>query len=310
MAVADGPEPAPSAPSAVAGVTAIVVNHDAGDALLSCVASLRAAGVGEIVVVDNASDDGALARLAAIDRDAVLVPTGRNLGYGRGVNAGLRRATGEVLLVCNPDLIVSPDAVERLAAFLRDATDVAVVGPTILESDGTRYPSARSFPDLSDAIGHAAMSLLWPDNPFTRRYRRSEEVFESASDADWVSGACMAIRRIAFESVAGFDPAYFMYVEDLDLCWRLHRAGWRVVHLSEAKVTHLGGISAARHPYRMLAAHHRSTLRFFMQSTTGLRRVLIPVVAGALGLRLVASWGLEAKKSLLRPQTAARGLVE
>jgi N-acetylglucosaminyl-diphospho-decaprenol L-rhamnosyltransferase len=307
---ADGPDSAPSASRDVAGVTAIVVNHDAGDALLSCVASLRAAGVAEIVVVDNASSDGSLARLAAKDCDAVLVPTGRNLGYGRGVNAGLRRATGDILLVCNPDLTVDIDAVSRLAACLRDAPDVAIVGPTILEPDGTRYPSARSFPDLTDAIGHAAMSLLWPDNPFTRRYRRSEETFEVASDADWVSGACMAIRRVAFESVSGFDPAYFMYVEDLDLCWRVHRAGWRVLHLPEAEVTHLGAVSSSRHPYRMLAAHHRSTLRFFVQSTSGPRRMLIPVVAGALGLRLVTSWALEARKSLLRQQTAARGLVE
>ena len=79
----------------------------------------------------------------------------------------------------------------------------------------------------------------------------------------------MAIRRIAFDSVGGFDPSYFMYVEDLDLCWRLHHAGWRVLHLPEAEVTHAGGLSSRRHPYRMLAAHHRSTLRFFSRSTTG-----------------------------------------
>jgi N-acetylglucosaminyl-diphospho-decaprenol L-rhamnosyltransferase len=300
MSAADGPGSVPSESQDASGVSAVVVNLDAGDALLRCVASLRAAGVKDVVVVDNASSDGSLARLAASDLDAVLVPTGRNLGYGRGVNAGARRASGDILLVCNADLIVDVDAVSRLAACLRDEPDVAIVGPTIREADGTRYPSARSFPDLSDAIGHAVMSLVWPDNPFTRRYRRLEETFETASDADWVSGACMAIRRIAFESVSGFDPAYFMYVEDLDLCWRMHRAGWRVLHLPEAEVTHIGGVSAARHPYRMLAAHHRSTLRFFVQSTTGRRRALIPVVAGALGLRLLTSWSLEARKSLLK----------
>jgi N-acetylglucosaminyl-diphospho-decaprenol L-rhamnosyltransferase len=310
MVEVDESDSAPSASTDAVGVTAIVINHDAGDALLRCVESLRAAGVEEIVVVDNASSDGSLVRLAAKDHEAVLVPTGHNLGYGSGANAGVRRATGDILLVCNPDLTVDVDAVALLAACLRQESDVAVVGPTILEPDGVRYPSARSFPDLTDAIGHAAMSLLWPDNPFTRRYRRSEENFDAATDADWVSGACMAIRRIAFESVSGFDPAYFMYVEDLDLCWRLHRAGWRVLHLPEAEVTHLGGTSSSRHPYRMLAAHHRSTLRFFMQSTTGPRRVLIPVVAGALGLRLLTSWSLEARKSLLKNQTAACGLVE
>jgi N-acetylglucosaminyl-diphospho-decaprenol L-rhamnosyltransferase len=300
MGAAGGPGSVPSASHDASGVSAVVVDHDAGDALLTCVASLRAAGVGEVVVVDNASSDGSLARLAAIDLDAVLVPTGRNLGYGRGVNAGVRRASGDIILVCNADLTVDVNAVSRLAGCLRDEPDVAIVGPTIREPDGTRYPSARSFPDLSDAIGHAAMSLVWPDNPFTRRYRRSEESFDAPSDADWVSGACMAIRRVAFESVAGFDPAYFMYVEDLDLCWRIHRAGWRVLHLPEAVVTHIGGASTARHPYRMLAAHHRSTLRFFAQSTTGPRRALIPVVAGALGLRLLTSWALEAKKTLLK----------
>jgi N-acetylglucosaminyl-diphospho-decaprenol L-rhamnosyltransferase len=300
MSAADGPGSVPSESKDTSGVSAVVVNLDAGDALITCVASLRAAGVSQVVVVDNASSDGSLARLAASDLDAVLVPTGRNLGYGRGVNAGVRRASGDILLVCNADLTVDVDAVSRLAALLRDQPDVAIVGPTIREADGARYPSARSFPDLSDAIGHAVMSLVWPDNPFTRRYRRSEETFETASDADWVSGACMAIRRIAFESVSGFDPAYFMYVEDLDLCWRMHRAGWRVLHLPEAEVTHIGGVSARRHPYRMLAAHHRSTLRFFVQSTTGRRRVLIPVVAGALGLRLLTSWSLEARKSLLK----------
>jgi N-acetylglucosaminyl-diphospho-decaprenol L-rhamnosyltransferase len=300
MSAADGPDSVPSESQDTSGVSAVVVNLDAGDALLTCVASLRAAGVKDVVVVDNASSDGSLARLAASDLDAVLVPTGRNLGYGRGVNAGARRASGDILLVCNADLIVDVDAVSRLAACLRDEPDAAIVGPTIREADGTRYPSVRSFPDLSDAIGHAVMSLVWPDNPFTRRYRRSEETFATASDADWVSGACMAIRRIAFESVSGFDPAYFMYVEDLDLCWRMHRAGWRVLHLPEAEVTHIGGVSAARHPYRMLAAHHRSTLRFFVQSTTGRRRVLIPVVAAALGLRLLTSWSLEARKSLLK----------
>src|SRR5277367_886664 len=161
MAAAGGPGSAPSASRDTTGVTAVVVNHDAGDALLRCVASLRAAGVVEVVVVDNASSDGSLARLAAIDLDAVLLPTGRNLGYGRGVNAGVRRASGDIILVCNADLTVDVDAVSRLAACLRDEPDVAIVGPTIREPDGTRYPSVRNFPDLSDAIGHAVMSLVW-----------------------------------------------------------------------------------------------------------------------------------------------------
>lgn len=278
-------------------VSAVIVNHDAGEALLSCVASLRRAGVKEVIVVDNASGDGSLARLAASDAEAVLVPSGSNLGYGRGMNLGVARAHGEVLLICNPDLVVEDGALAAMLAALETHADVAVVGPKLLGADGVRYPSARRFPSLVDAAGHAVFGLVRPDNAFTRRYQLADGDLDHESDVDWVSGACVAIRREAFSSISGFDPGYFMYVEDLDLCWRLHRAGWRVLYSPSAVVTHVGGMSSRRHPYRMLAAHHRSTLRFFSRSSTGSERALLPVVAMGLGLRLVAAWLLEAKKS-------------
>jgi N-acetylglucosaminyl-diphospho-decaprenol L-rhamnosyltransferase len=142
------------------------------------------------------------------------------------------------------------------------------------------------------------LGLVRPDNKFTRRYQLADSSLATEKDVDWVSGACMAIRRLAFSSVGGFDPGYFMYVEDLDLCWRLRRAGWRVLYLPAASVTHVGGVSSRRHPYRMLAAHHRSTLRFFSRSSAGGERALVPVVALGLFARLLLAWALEAKKML------------
>lgn len=283
---------------ALAQTSAVVVNRDAGDALLECVASLRRAGVGEIVVVDNSSSDGSLARLAEVDGDSLLVPSGSNLGYGRAVNLGAQRATGDWLLICNPDLVVDEGAVARLVELLQAEPDVAIVGPRVLASDGSRYPSARAFPNLLDAAGHALIGLFKPDNPFTRRYQLAESELAEASDVDWVSGSCMAVRSIAFQSVGGFDPAYFMYVEDLDLCWRMHRAGWRVVYNPEAVVTHSGGVSARQHPYSMLLAHHRSTWHFFSRSAAGPERALLPVVAAGLGGRFGAAVAIEAKRSL------------
>jgi N-acetylglucosaminyl-diphospho-decaprenol L-rhamnosyltransferase len=282
----------------VRDVTAVVVNHDAGDALLRCVASLRDAGVIEVIVVDNASSDGSLVRLSEADSNAVLVPSGANLGYGRGVNLGASRAQGEVLLICNPDLIVDQSAIPEFLRVFDTERDVAVIGPKVLNEDGSRYPSARSFPKLGDAAGHAVLGLLDPDNPFTRRYQLADQLLDDVRDVDWVSGSCMAVRRVAFTSLAGFDPGYFMYVEDLDLCWRMHRAGWKVLYLPSATVTHLGGMSSRRHPYKMLSAHHRSTLRFFSHSATGAERALLPVVAAGLFARLIASWLIEAKKTL------------
>jgi len=301
------PDPQLFAPS---DVSAMVVNHDSGDALVRCVASLRRAGVKEVIVVDNSSRDGSFARLAAEDHDAVLVPSGSNLGYGRGMNLGVARAHGEVLLVCNPDLVIEEGAVDSLLCALADNADVAVVGPKVLGVDGARYPSARRFPSLVDAAGHAAFGLIRPDNPFTRRYQLADDDLDRERAVDWVSGACMAIRREAFASVGGFDPGYFMYVEDLDLCWRLHRAGWRVLYVPKAVVTHVGGVSSRRHPYKMLRAHHRSTLRFFSKSANGPERALLPVVAAGLGVRLVAACLLEVEKSGLRHTLRRRRPVE
>jgi N-acetylglucosaminyl-diphospho-decaprenol L-rhamnosyltransferase len=96
----------------------------------------------------------------------------------------------------------------------------------------------------------------------------------------------MLVRRIAFSSVGGFDEAYFMYVEDLDLCWRLRRAGWRVRYVPAGRVLHLQGVSTARHPYKMQLAHHRSTWRFARRSTSGSKRVVLPAVAAGLTVRL------------------------
>jgi N-acetylglucosaminyl-diphospho-decaprenol L-rhamnosyltransferase len=270
----------------VTDLAAVVVNHDAGELLIDCVVSLRAAGITEIVVVDNASTDGSLERLAAADREVTLVPTGRNLGYGSAANRGVARCSAPYVLICNPDLVVEKDAPELLAAALDARDDLAACGPRLLNPDGSRYPSTRQFPSYGLAALHALVSLFAPSNRWSRRYRL-EELDEIPETVDWISGSCMAVRRLAYESVGGFDEAYFMYVEDLDLCWRLARAGWVVGYVDGARVTHIQGVSAARRPVRMLIAHHRSTWRFAQRSTTGSERVFLPVVAVGLAVRLV-----------------------
>jgi N-acetylglucosaminyl-diphospho-decaprenol L-rhamnosyltransferase len=157
--------------------------------------------------------------------------------------------------------------------------------------DGTLYPSVRRFPDLAVATGHAFVGLVWPANPFTRRYRMLDwDHDHPAPDVDWVGGACLLVRRAAFDVIAGFDEGYFMYVEDVDLCWRLHQAGWRVGYEPGGRVVHALGASSRLMPYRMIAEHHRSLLRFARKSSTGRRRALVPVVAAGLAARTLAAW--------------------
>lgn len=287
---------------------AVVVNYDGGASLLGCVASLRQAGASEIAVVDNGSRDGSLAALADADRAVHLLPQGLNLGYGSGANRGITRL-GEIdpdlqlFVVCNPDVEVDPGSLTRLVEVLERRPETAVVGPALYWPSGERYPSARSFPSYLTALAHGLIGMFVPDNPWSRRYRGEQrgdlsgggEADRSGEPpVDWVSGACFVVRRCAFESVGGFDEGYFMYVEDLDLCWRLRKAGWEIRYVPSARAVHDQGLSAKRRPYRMLAAHHRSTWRFARRRAVGPERLALPAIGAAIGFRLAVAAAREA----------------
>ncbi len=271
-------------------VAAVVVDYDAGDLLGTCVRSLLDDGVGQVVVVENG--DPTRARLALEGLAVQLVVTGRNIGYGAGANRGIAASDSEHVLVCNPDLRVHSGAVERLVAALDARPDWAIVGPRIVDPSGGEYPSVRRFPSMADAAGHALLAMVRPDNRFSRRYR--DQVGDEARAVDWVSGACFCARRSALEELGGFDEAYFMFAEDIDLCWRAHQAGWGVGVEPNAEVTHVQGVSRSRHPYRMIVAHHRSALRFEARRAEGVERLALPAAAGVLGVRLGMALAAEA----------------
>ena len=131
----------------------------------------------------------------------------------------------------------------------------------LLEPGGAVYPSGRTFPEpRRRPRARLCRALLARTTPGRAGTGSIGDDPARARDADWVSGAGFLVRRGAFEAVGGFDEAYFMYVEDVDLCWRLHRAGWAVLYEPSARVVHEQGLFHLAHPYRMLAAHHRSIL--------------------------------------------------
>ncbi len=286
-------------------VSAVVVNYNAGAALARCVESLYDNGVGEVVVVDNASVDASLESLRTppgAGGAPTVVCSPANLGYGAGANLGAASASGKYLLVSNPDLVVAPGAVEALAQLLDERPEVAAAGPMLRDTDGTVYPSGRDFPSLSEALGHGFVGLFWGGNPWTLRYRRIGAAQHRGRRCDWISGAFLLLRRDAFDSVGGFDEAYFMYLEDVDLCWRLRRAGWEIYYEPAAEITHEQGRSSSRHPYRMILAHHRSMWRFAARTTGRPRAVLLPAVAVALVARLVLAW----LEHLVQPRSRLR----
>jgi N-acetylglucosaminyl-diphospho-decaprenol L-rhamnosyltransferase len=264
------------------------VTYESGPLLTTCVRSLAAdtsGGEPEIVVVDNGSRDGSVAALRAECPDVTVITPGRNVGYAGAANAGIAATSSPIVAVCNADLQVVPGAAAAMLARLDAEPDLGAVGPRVLDPDGSRYPSARRVPSLGDAVGHGLLGGVRPDNRFTRRYRELDEDADRARDVDWVSGAAIWLRRHALDAVGGWDDRYFMYVEDVDLCWRLRGAGWRVAYEPSGRVVHLQGASTARHPYRMIVAHHRSLLRFAAKRWQGWHRALLLPAACFLGLR-------------------------
>ena len=240
-----------------------VVTYSPGEALEEFVSSLRRATVRpvDVVLADNGSTDGVPERVAAAHGDVRLLPTGGNVGYGAAANAALADLRTGWALVANPDLRFEDGAVDELLAVAQRWPRAATLGPAIRTPQGELYPSARDLPSLSTGIGHAALGWLWPANPWTARYRRERDE-PRERPAGWLSGSCFLVDMAAFHSVGGFDPAFFMYFEDVDLAERLTRKGWQHVYVPSAVVTHEGGHATSREPRRMLRVHHTSAMRY------------------------------------------------
>jgi N-acetylglucosaminyl-diphospho-decaprenol L-rhamnosyltransferase len=192
--------------AAIADVSAVVVNYNAKDVLPACLASLRAEGLDEIVIVDNGSVDGSETVVRACDPGVVWVASGANLGYGQAANIGARQTGSDAVLVCNPDVAIRPGALAALVAALDADSSIGIVGPRLLNADGSIYPSARSFPSIVDAVGHGLLGLVWAANPFSRRYKLLDWDHSDLRPVDWVP-ACWSAGRRGMTSVGSIRPS-------------------------------------------------------------------------------------------------------
>jgi N-acetylglucosaminyl-diphospho-decaprenol L-rhamnosyltransferase len=268
------------------GVSAVVVAYNSGPVLSDCLLSLDKAAVAEIVLVDNDSDDDSVALAADAVRRVVVVRTDRNLGFGGGVNRGVAATRHDLVLVCNSDLSLDRNAIERLCSKLASDPRAALVGPQLIDSYGHPRVSARTFPSITRSWRQAFAGTLAPRGRSARGYAADNQaVADLGGEVDWVTGACFLVRRTAFREVGGFDTSYFMYVEEVDLCWRLRKSGWIILHEPAARVTHIGGVSTSRRPYAMAIAHHRSLWRFAQATADGAERRALPLVAVAIWFR-------------------------
>ncbi|TDE96118.1 glycosyltransferase family 2 protein [Occultella glacieicola] len=216
----------------------------------------------EIVFVENGADP-AIARRVADDHGATVVETGANLGYGTAANRGAAGASGEWLVLANPDVQWVAGSLDELVRAARRHPRAGALGPAMLNLDGTVYPSARALPSLRTGAGHALLVHVWPRNPWTKAYLKTQENNQGVEhETGWLSGACLLLRREAFVEVGGFDESYFMFFEDVDLGDRLARAGWSNVYVPTARVVHDQGSSWRERPAAMIRAHHRSAEQY------------------------------------------------
>ena len=271
-------------------VAVLIITYRTYPELRRCLASLAADGAAvDVIVVDHESDP---AEVAAVRREfpwtRILVEPA-NAGFAAGVNRGARETAAEYLLLVNPDSFVEPGLPARLAAWMDAHPEVGIVGPSISNPDGSTQASARRFPDFTTAIaGRSAwLTRVLPGNPLTRHnlpYARTAP--GEPIEVDWVSGACMMIRRGTFDQLGGIDEGFFLYWEDADFCRRAKQAGWRTVYLPVPGTVHIGGASSRHASDAALQAFHDSAYRLFVKHTTPVGRFFAPLVRGALRARL------------------------
>jgi N-acetylglucosaminyl-diphospho-decaprenol L-rhamnosyltransferase len=189
-----------------------------------------------------------------------------NPGYGAAINEGVSLLPSDctVIVMCNPDISFEPETLHRTVEALLAHPTAGIAGPAVINPDGSIYPSARAFPGVRVGIGHAILGEVWKKNPWTQKYLGVYEG-DDVRIVDWLSGSCLVAKKEALDQVGGFDPEYFMFLEDVDLCFRLKRAGWRSLYVPGARIEHSGGHSTKSRMADMVKVHHESARRFLFR---------------------------------------------
>ncbi len=226
-------------------VDVVVVSYNSSETLRGCVEPLCGLDGTTVVVVDNASGDGSLATIAELPVDAVPLET--NLGFGHGCNVGWRRGSSPAVLFLNPDARLDATSLGRLVDVLAEHAGTGIVGPRIVDEHGSLDYSIRRFPRLSSTYAQALfLHRLAPRATWVDEVVRDKARYESPGEVEWISGACMLVRRSLLETLGGFDEGFFLYCEDKDLCRRAWSEGSAVRYEPRAQVLHVGGVSAPR----------------------------------------------------------------
>lgn len=251
-------------PASLDSVSALIVTWNSALTINACLDSLPPEV--EVVVVDNHSSDDTVARIRNRRPDALLIESTENRGFGAACNLAAQAAGNSTYLLLNPDAVLGTEALTHLLAALEARADLGAVGPRILGTTGE-------------------IELSWGDAPSIRNERKRQaeqqarlprpDLPAASVDLAWISGACMLLRAEAWQAVGGFDPRYFLYFEDLDLCQRLRQAGWAVAIEPAAEVAHVRGQSARQATESVEAWYRESQIRYYARHNSRLESALL-----------------------------------
>jgi hypothetical protein len=268
-------------------LAAIVVSYNTRDLTLRCLRALLESGedVAEILVVDNGSQDGSVGALQGINPKVRVLEMGANRGFGAANNIGMRASSAKYFALVNSDAFVDPVALGKLKRHLQTDPKMGIIGPDLRNADGSAQVSRFPFPTPARA---------WAENlGFASVWKRvcamgSEETCPRSWQ--WLSGACVVLRREVFEQTGGFDETFFLYSEETDWQWRIHQMGWSIGWDSQARVTHLGGGSGGTQSEFAREHFFRGVDRYFWKhhGRMGFLQLRAAMVVGCLLRQLIA----------------------
>lgn len=208
----------------------------------------------EVIVVDSASTDGTPEMIRERYPQVHLIASNQNLGFSKGNNRGIAAAHGDYLLLLNADTVVLGDALATLVTYLQEHPGTGMVGPRLLNADGSTQSSRRRYPTLPVLFLESTWLQGWAPKHQLARFYVDDQADTAEQEIDWITGAAMLVRRDVLEDVGGLDEGFFMYSEELDWCHRIGDAGWAIAYTPAAEIIHYGGksseqVAPARHIY-------------------------------------------------------------
>lgn len=246
-------------------ISFIIVNWNTRDILIDCLDSIykTVTDIGfEIYVVDNNSTDGSREATKKRFPDVKLIENKTNTGFAHANNQALRIMQGRFAVLLNTDAVLQEGAIKSLLNFMNNTPGAGIAGVQLLNKDGSRQNSIDNFPSPeTEILNKSILRFFFPD-----KYPGKSRIHHSPIEVDSVIGACMIVRKEAMDEVGLFDEDYFIFLEETDWCFRMHKKGWKVYHVPDARVFHFSGHSKKKMPWESQIEYYKSLYKFFRKN--------------------------------------------